>query len=123
MIDELKAILDDREFVERSKSMSGDKWAYKPNRCEGKFCCGDCDYCDLWKQDEERSIDEVNFSDLVPPEDGRVVVNENGLIVMSIGTLAKLQDPTTVRTLQKALAKAKIEMFFQKKTSWEEDDE
>lgn len=30
---------------ERSKSMSCDKWAYDPDRCDDHVCCGDCDLC------------------------------------------------------------------------------
>lgn len=30
--------------------MSTDKWAYDPEKCDGKECCGDCDLCS--KKDE-----------------------------------------------------------------------
>ena len=25
--------------------MSCSKWAYIPEKCDGHYCCGDCDYC------------------------------------------------------------------------------
>ena len=25
--------------------MSVSKWAYSPDRCDGNFCIGDCDWC------------------------------------------------------------------------------
>ena len=25
--------------------MSVSKWAYEPDRCDGVFCVGDCDWC------------------------------------------------------------------------------
>ena len=31
--------------------MSVNKWAYDPEKCEGRFCCGDCDYCDSEDKD------------------------------------------------------------------------
>jgi len=27
--------------------MSVDKWAYDPEKCDGRPCCGDCDYCSI----------------------------------------------------------------------------
>lgn len=33
--------------------MSVNKWAYDPEKCEGRFCCGDCDYCDCDYCDSE----------------------------------------------------------------------
>ena len=27
--------------------MSVSKWAYEPEKCDGKPCVGDCDYCDI----------------------------------------------------------------------------
>ena len=32
--------------------MSVSKWAYTPEKCDGKPCCGDCDYCPLKYEDE-----------------------------------------------------------------------
>ena len=29
--------------------MSCDKWAYIPEKCDGRPCAGDCDYCQLAK--------------------------------------------------------------------------
>ena len=26
--------------------MSVSKWAYTPEKCDGDYCCGDCDHCD-----------------------------------------------------------------------------
>lgn len=31
--------------------MSVSKWAYKPEKCDGDFCPGDCDHCG--KADDE----------------------------------------------------------------------
>lgn len=25
--------------------MSVDKWAYEPSKCDGGYCCGECDKC------------------------------------------------------------------------------
>lgn len=37
--------------------MSVSKWAYKPEKCDGDYCCGDCDYCqklsEVLEEDEE----------------------------------------------------------------------
>ena len=32
--------------------MSISKWAYTPEKCDGKPCYGDCDYCPLKYEDE-----------------------------------------------------------------------
>lgn len=34
--------------------MSVDKWAYDPEKCDGKECMGDCDFCEIWKEDKEQ---------------------------------------------------------------------
>lgn len=40
--------------------MSVSKWAYDPDKCDGKYCVGDCDLCD-------RVTDEVfNTQENVP---------------------------------------------------------
>lgn len=31
--------------------MSVSKWAYEPSRCDGRPCCGECDFCFLWQND------------------------------------------------------------------------
>ena len=36
--------------------MSVDKWAYEPKKCEGHYCVGDCDFCEL----ANVTIDEEN---------------------------------------------------------------
>jgi len=33
--------------------MSCDKWAYDPERCNDQICPGDCDFCDIWKDEDE----------------------------------------------------------------------
>lgn len=35
--------------------MSVSKWAYTPDKCDGDFCVGDCDYCN---KAEEEEVDE-----------------------------------------------------------------
>lgn len=40
--------------------MSTSKWAYDPERCDGHYCCGDCDNCmldDLMDEDEQEEIE------------------------------------------------------------------
>lgn len=39
--------------------MSVSKWAYEPEKCDGDYCCGDCDFCN--KADEE----EITVADIV----------------------------------------------------------
>ena len=39
--------------------MSVSKWAYKPEKCEGEFCPGDCDICYKAK----RNIEEEDEDD------------------------------------------------------------
>lgn len=42
------------------REMSTDKWAYDPERCDGHYCCGDCDNCmldDLMDEDEQEEIE------------------------------------------------------------------
>ena len=36
--------------------MSVSKWAYKPEKCDGDYCCGDCDYCNKAEDEEEPEI-------------------------------------------------------------------
>lgn len=40
--------------------MSISKWAYSPNKCDGNYCCGDCDICPKAEEaeDEVREISE-----------------------------------------------------------------
>ena len=33
--------------------MSVDKWAYNKDVCDGNYCCGDCDLCDIPKNPEK----------------------------------------------------------------------
>ena len=35
--------------------MSIFRWAYDEEKCEGDFCCGDCDYC---RKAEQKNEDE-----------------------------------------------------------------
>lgn len=35
--------------------MSVSKWAYSPDRCDGNFCIGDCDWC---SSEHESDCDE-----------------------------------------------------------------
>ena len=38
--------------------MSVSKWAYSPEKCDGDFCPGDCDYCNkAWEDDDEDDYD------------------------------------------------------------------
>lgn len=32
--------------------MSVSKWAYEPEKCDGDFCCGDCDHCEKAETEE-----------------------------------------------------------------------
>lgn len=32
--------------------MSVSKWDYKPKKCDGDYCCGDCDLCDKENDDD-----------------------------------------------------------------------
>jgi hypothetical protein len=32
--------------------MSISKWAYDPDKCDGDFCCGDCDRCQKAEDDD-----------------------------------------------------------------------
>ena len=44
----------------KEREMSTDKWAYDPERCDGHYCCGDCDNCmldDLMDEDEQEEIE------------------------------------------------------------------
>ena len=41
--------------------MSCNLWAYTPNKCDGDYCCGDCDECEkvlTGELDEEVDEDE-----------------------------------------------------------------
>ena len=40
-------------IYQRRQKMSCDKWAYDPKVCDDQVCPGDCDFCDLWMDDEE----------------------------------------------------------------------
>lgn len=43
--------------------MSVSKWAYEPSRCDGDYCCGDCDHCqkaeNVKKPNEYKTLLEV----------------------------------------------------------------
>ena len=38
--------------------MSCSKWSYTPERCDGDFCVGDCDYCSKADIDNNDCEDE-----------------------------------------------------------------
>lgn len=38
---------------EKGKTMSISRWFYKPGLCDGNYCCGDCDKCDIQKNPEQ----------------------------------------------------------------------
>lgn len=38
--------------------MSGFKWLYEPDRCDGNYCVGDCDECSIPDLDDEDILDE-----------------------------------------------------------------
>ena len=46
--------------INKEENMSTDKWAYSPERCEGQDCPGDCDFCELWKDDEQEEREIIN---------------------------------------------------------------
>lgn len=37
--------------------MSVNLWAYEPEKCDGQYCCGDCDLCH--KTDDEIEEEEI----------------------------------------------------------------
>ncbi len=39
--------------------MSVSKWAYRPDKCDGQPCPGDCDYCDVSWEDEIEDFSEL----------------------------------------------------------------
>ena len=41
--------------------MSISKWAYSPNKCDGNYCCGDCDICPK-SEDEDEHLDDFDRS-------------------------------------------------------------
>lgn len=38
--------------------MSVDKWAYSSDKCEGQYCCGDCDFCKLANEYDEEAEED-----------------------------------------------------------------
>lgn len=38
--------------------MSCSKWAYKPEMCDGHYCPGDCDLCDLPDKYDDETEEE-----------------------------------------------------------------
>lgn len=38
--------------------MNISKWNYSPDKCDGDYCCGDCDYCHKEDEDEENEIQQ-----------------------------------------------------------------
>jgi hypothetical protein len=44
--------------------MSVFKWAYDPERCDGRFCCGDCDECISEDIDMEDLIDSIEADEM-----------------------------------------------------------
>ena len=43
--------------------MSVSKWAYSPDKCDGDYCPGDCDYCK--KADEEKTEENISIEDAI----------------------------------------------------------
>ena len=45
---------------EREQNMSVDKYAYEPWKCDGRFCPGDCRFCDIadMTRDEDEDAEE-----------------------------------------------------------------
>ena len=44
--------------------MSCSLWAYAPNKCDGDYCCGDCDQCnkaEMEVDEDERSEQTGRF--------------------------------------------------------------
>lgn len=39
--------------------MSVSKWAYEPEKCDGDYCVGDCDFCHKAEGDEEVTVEEI----------------------------------------------------------------
>ena len=40
--------------------MSVSKWAYEPEKCDGDFCPGDCDFCHKAEGDDtEITVEEI----------------------------------------------------------------
>ena len=38
------------------EAMSVDKWAYSPEKCDGDFCPGDCDFCMKAEEEEDAEL-------------------------------------------------------------------
>ena len=38
--------------------MSVSKWAYTPEKCDGKPCVGDCDLCSKAHEDDDEELSE-----------------------------------------------------------------
>ena len=66
---------------------------------------------------EEIAKAEVDFGELIPPEDDKVYINQQGLVIMNIRTLAKLQAPDTRRKLLEAAAAAHYKLFTKGQTN------
>lgn len=41
--------------------MSISKWGYNPEKCDGDFCCGDCDFCPKAYEEDEEAEDDNNL--------------------------------------------------------------
>lgn len=52
--------------------MSVSKWAYEPWKCDGEYCCGDCDNC--YKKDIKKPK-EIEADGFITPE--RYLKNDN----------------------------------------------
>ena len=48
--------------------MSVSKWAYEPSKCDGDYCCGDCDFCskaDIFEDDDyDDEFEEERFENV-----------------------------------------------------------
>lgn len=42
--------------------MSVSKWAYEPEKCDGDFCVGDCDFC---PKADDNGEEEVSVSEII----------------------------------------------------------
>ena len=46
------------ERVGKEHYMSVSKWAYTPEKCDGKPCVGDCDLCSKAYEDDDEELSE-----------------------------------------------------------------
>lgn len=78
--------------------MSVSKWNYSPEKCDGKPCPGDCDFCSL--ETEKRPIVHMFYVKYATDIEGAAKIAENALMHGSNDVRTQWDDKAKVYSIQ-----------------------